>query len=197
MLGALIMEPTQTPVKLTRRQEVWKFFQFLFFSLSAGLIQILVYTLLNGVFKLEHYALSYLPAIVASVLWNFTVNRKFTFKSASNVPVAMLKVAAYNAVFIPLSTWWGNELEKLLPAGMDKELWGYIILIGTMLINFVTEFCVYRFWVFRKSINTSKEGIREQERILASQTEHTASQQEDAAEKEPAMAGQSKSTEDQ
>ena len=155
------MDYEHTPVMLTRRQEVWKFFQFVSFSISAGLIQILIYTLLSEATQLSHWQ-AYLPALIASVLWNFTVNRRFTFKSVSNVPVAMSKVTAYYLVFTPLSTWWVSALDNLSP---DSTLWGYIVLIGTMLINFVTEFCIYRFWVYRTSINTSTAGQREQERL--------------------------------
>lgn len=160
------MHPVAAPVKLTRRQETWKFFQFVFFSLSAGLLQILVYTLLSEWAQLSYW-MAYLPALIASVLWNFTVNRKFTFKSVSNVPVAMLKVSAYYLVFTPLSTWWVDALNNLHPA-IDASFWEYIVLIGTMLINFGTEFCVYRFWVYRGSINTSEAGKREQEKAQGS-----------------------------
>ena len=151
------------PVELTRRQEIWKFFQFVFFSISAGVIQVLVYTLLSEALHLNYW-LAYLPALIASVLWNFTVNRKFTFKSANNVSVAMMKIAVYYLIFTPLSTWWGNALDGL-DVGIDAALWGYIILIGTMVVNFVTEFCVCRFWVYRNSINTSEAGKREQDKI--------------------------------
>ena len=154
------------PVTLTRKQEVWKFFQFVFFSASAGVIQVLVYTLLSEGLHIDIWGLSYLPALVASVLWNFTVNRRFTFKSVSNVPLAMIKIAVYYSVFTPLSLWWGDALSKLHTA-LDHDLQGFMILAGTMLINFVTEFCVYRFWVYRTSINTSEAGRREQERMEA------------------------------
>jgi len=157
------MNADNAPVKLTRRQEVWKFFQFLFFSLSAGVIEVLLCNLLDGVVHLPYW-LAYLVALIASVLWNFTVNRKFTFKSVSNVPIAMLKVVAYYLVFAPLSTWWSKALSELQP-GINDALWKNIILVGTMVVNFVTEFCVYRFWVFRTSINTSEAGKREQERV--------------------------------
>ena len=163
------MEQENVPVKLTRRQEIWKFFQFVFFSISAGLIQILIFTLLTELLHLNYW-LAYLPALVSSVLWNFTVNRKFTFKSVSNIPVAMSKVAFYYLIFTPLSTWWGNALARL-DVGINADAWGYIVLIGTMIINFVSEFCVYRFWVFRTSINTSESGKQEQERIESSKAE--------------------------
>lgn len=80
--------------------------------------------------------LAYLVALVASVVWNFTFNRKFTFKSANNVPVAMLKVAGYYLVFTPLSTWWTDYFVETLYVNE------YIVLAVTMVINFVTEFCM-------------------------------------------------------
>jgi putative flippase GtrA len=155
------MNDDKTPVTLSRQQETWKFFQFVFFSISAGLIQILFYTLLSEWVQLSRWQ-AYLPSLIASVLWNFTVNRRFTFKSVSNVPVAMMKVFAYYLVFTPVSTWWVNALNGLKPA-MDATLWEYSVLGFTMLVNFVTEFCIYRFWVYRTSINTSEAGKREQE----------------------------------
>lgn len=157
------MNYDRTLVTLTRRQEVSKLFKFLFFSISAGLIQILIYTLLSEALQLTHW-LAYLPALIASVLWNFTANRKFTFKSVSNVPIAMLKVSAYYLVFTPLSTWWVSALNNWRPI-IDVTLWEYVVLIGTMLVNFASEFCVYRFWVYRTSINTSEAGKREQEKV--------------------------------
>jgi len=158
------------PVKLTRGQEIKKFFTFVFFSISAGLIQIGVYTLLNQVLGIKSWWLSYLPALVCSVLWNFTINRRFNFKSVSNVGIAMFKIFAYYCIFTPASTLWGDALSKL-NVGLSPDVWGYVILVGTMLVNFVTEFCVYRFWVYPRSINSSAAGQREQERIGQRQLE--------------------------
>ena len=85
------------------------------------------------------------------MLWNFTLNRKFTFQSAANVPVAMAKVAAYYAVFTPLSTGLGNYLASTL-------LWNeYLVTILNMLLNFTTEFLYQRFFVFGKSIDSAKK----------------------------------------
>ena len=151
------------PVVLTRKQEIRKFILFLFFSVSAGLIQILVYTFLSEIAHLNYW-LAYLPALITSVLWNFTINRKYTFKSANNIKIAMLKVAAYYLVFTPLSTWWVDKLDNI-NIGINEKVWEYIVLIGTMIINLATEFCIYRFWVFRNSINTSEAGTREQEKF--------------------------------
>ena len=93
----------------------------------------------------------YLIALTLSVLWNFTLNRNFTFKSASNIPIAMLKVAAYYAVFTPLSTWAGNYLAETL--GWND----FLVTALNMVVNFVTEFLYQRFFVFGKSIDTRPE----------------------------------------
>lgn len=118
------------------------------FAASAGVIQFGLFTLLNEVVHWSYWP-CYLISLVASVVWNFTFNRKFTFKSANNIPVAMLKVAAYYAVFTPLTTVLGNYLVETV--GINE----YIIEIGSMLLNFITEFLYQRFFVFGKSIDTN------------------------------------------
>ena len=123
--------------------------KFTLFSISAGLIEMGAFALLNELVRLPYWV-SYLTALVLSVLWNFTLNRKFTFQSAANVPVAMLKVAAYYAVFTPLSTW----LEHWLASGLG---WNeYLVTAINMLLNFATEFFYQRFFVFGKTIDTKK-----------------------------------------
>jgi len=122
------------------KKEFLRTVKFTLFSLSAGIIQILSFTLMEEVFHITHWV-SYLVALVLSVLWNFTLNRKFTFHSASNVPIAMLKVAAFYLVFTPLSTWWTAALTSE-SVGVNE----YIVLIGTMIINFVTEYLFQRFF---------------------------------------------------
>lgn len=133
------------------KKEFMRTLKFVLFSISAGVIQIVSFTLMEEVLHLTHW-LSYLVALVLSVLWNFTLNRKFTFHSASNVPVAMLKVAGFYLVFTPLSTWW--------TAVLTGEGFGwneYLVLVLTMLINFGTEYLFQRFVVFGKSIDTAKK----------------------------------------
>lgn len=130
-----------------KTKELVRFVKFALFSASAGLIEIGVFTLLNELTGLPYW-LCYLTALVCSVLWNFTLNRNFTFKSASNVPVAMLKVACFYLVFTPLST----VLEHFLTTGLG---WNeYLVTAINMIINFVTEFLYQRFFVFRDSIDT-------------------------------------------
>ena len=134
------------------RKELWRSVKFILFSISAGIIQMGSFTLLNELLHLNYWV-SYLISLVLSVLWNFTLNRKYTFQSAANVPVAMLKVAGFYLVFTPLSTWWTAVLTEASYGIMWNE---YVVLIGTMLINFVTEFLFDRFFVFGKSIDTVK-----------------------------------------
>ena len=120
--------------------------KFTFFSVSAGLIEMASFALLNEFTALPYWP-CYLIALVLSVLWNFTLNRKFTFHSANNVPVAMAKVAAFYAVFTPLSTWAGNALTGL---GWND----YLVLALSMLSNFILEFLYNKYVVFRGSIDT-------------------------------------------
>lgn len=131
---------------LTKKQNIIQVIKFALFSASAGIIQFVTFTLLTELTEWK-YMFCYLPALVLSVLWNFTFNRRFTFKSANNIPVAMLKVALFYCVFTPLSTWAGHELTE---AGIND----YIVEIGTMLVNLITEYFYSRFVVYGKSINT-------------------------------------------
>ena len=134
-----------------KKKELIRSIKFVLFSISAGVIQVLSFTLMEEVLHLEHWV-SYLVALVLSVLWNFTLNRKFAFCSANNVPIAMLKVAGFYLVFTPLSTWWTAAL-----TGEPILLNEYLVLAGTMLINFVTEYLFDRFVVFGKSIDSAKK----------------------------------------
>ena len=121
--------------------------KFLLFSMSAGVIQLLTLTLLHEIFGLVEWA-SYLFALILSVIWNFTLNRKFTFKSAANVPVAMTIIAIYYTIFTPLSTWW---IAALIIVGWNF----YLITFLTMIINLVTEFLVTKYIVYHNQINTA------------------------------------------
>ena len=133
---------------MSKNKELIRAIKFTLFSLSAGIIQIGTFTLMNEAFK-WNYWVCYLTALTLSVLWNFTLNRKVTFHSASNIPVAMLKVAGYYLVFTPLSTWGGSALEAI---GWNE----YLVLVISMTVNFVTEFLFQRYVVFADSLDTAK-----------------------------------------
>jgi len=129
--------------------------KFVFFSISAGLIEMASFALLNELTRWSYWP-CYLIALALSVLWNFTLNRRYTFQSANNVPVAMVKVLVFYCVFTPLSTLLGNFLAEDL-------LWNeYIVTILNMLLNFVLEFLYDRFYVFRDSIDTNDVAKKKQ-----------------------------------
>ena len=128
--------------KLTKKQNIIQVIKFALFSASAGLIQIISFTLLTELTELE-YMWCYLPSLVLSVLWNFTFNRKYTFKPTGTVKRDMLLVALYYLVFTPASALWGTWLEKL-------GLHDWLIEIINMLVNFVTEFLFQKFVVYRE-----------------------------------------------
>ncbi|MBR6562990.1 MAG: GtrA family protein [Clostridia bacterium] len=120
--------------------------KFTLFSASAGIIEIASFALFNEVFKWQYWP-AYLTSLILSVLWNFTFNRQFTFKSAANVPVAMAKVFAFYLVFTPVSTILGNMAEG---SGVNE----YLVLAVTMLSNFVLEFLFCKFVVYRNQEDT-------------------------------------------
>lgn len=133
------------------KKELLRSLKFVLFSISAGLIQVVSFTVMEELIHLPHWV-SYLVSLVLSVLWNFTLNRKYTFCSANNVPVAMGLVALFYLVFTPLSTWWTAVL-----TGPDVGWNEYLVLALTMIINFVAEYIYDRFVVFGKSIDTAKK----------------------------------------
>ncbi len=133
------------------KKELLRTIKFTLFSISAGIIQVLSFTLFEELLHWVHW-LSYLLALVLSVLWNFTLNRKYTFYSATNVPKAMLQVGFFYLVFTPLSTWWTAVLTGTR-CGWNE----YLVLAMTMIVNFVGEYIFDRYLVFGKSIDTAKK----------------------------------------
>lgn len=128
-------------------KEIVRFLKFMLFSISAGLIEMAVFALMNELTPLSYWP-CYLTALLLSVLWNFTLNRRFTFRSAANVPVAMMKVLAYYAVFTPATTLLGHNLA-------DGLGWNEYLVTGiNMVLNFSTEFLYQRFFVFGKTIDS-------------------------------------------
>ena len=132
---------------MKNKSEFWRLVKFVLFSASAGIIQMGSFALLNELTGWSYWP-CYLVSLVLSVLWNFTLNRKFTFKSAANVPAAMLKVLAYYAVFTPLSTLLGNFLA-------EKLMWNeYLVTAINMILNLGTEYLYQRYFVYGKEVDT-------------------------------------------
>lgn len=138
-----------------RHKELRRTVKFVLFSISAGIIEIGSFALLYDAVHIDYW-ISYLVALVLSVLWNFTFNRRFTFKSAANVPEAMLKVFGYYLIFTPLTTIGGKYLEGTL--GWNGDL----VTLINMALNLITEFLFDRYVVYRDSIDTNDLAKREQ-----------------------------------
>ena len=141
--------------KLSGKENALQVAKFALFSASAGLIEAGAFALLDLITPWGYWP-KYLIALVLSVVWNFTLNREFTFKSANNIPKAMMLVAAFYLVFTPFTTWAGNRLAN---AGWNE----YAVLALTMAFNLTSEFLYDRFVVFRNSMNTNKRAQQEKE----------------------------------
>jgi putative flippase GtrA len=133
---------------MNNKKELLRSLKFLLFSISAGLIQMGSFTLMNELLHLPYW-LSYLVALVLSVLWNFTLNRQYTFKSTANIGRAMTLVFCYYLVFTPLSTMLEHQLAGI--QGWNE----YLVTFMNMVINFVTEFLFQRFVVYGKNVDTN------------------------------------------
>ena len=130
------------------RKELMRSLKFFLFSISAGIIEIIAFSILNELTGWSYWP-CYLIALVLSVLWNFTLNRRYTFQSANNVPLAMAQVLGFYCVFTPASTILGNYLA-------DTLLWNeYLVTAMNMAANFILEYLYDRFVVFRKSLDTN------------------------------------------
>ena len=130
----------------------WQMVKFTLFSISAGVIQAGSFALFEELLHWTYWP-SYLLSLTLSVVWNFTLNRRYTFKSAANVPVAMAKLAGFYVVFTPLSTWLGHLAEG---AGVND----YIVLAVTMLSNFVLEFLFSKYVMYRNQENTLNQEVK-------------------------------------
>ena len=130
-----------------KNKELIRAIKFTLFSISAGIIQVLLFTLLNELLHLDYWV-SYLTSLVASILWNFTINRSVTFKSSNNIKLSMLLVFGFYLVFTPVSTVLGDLSQR---AGVNE----YIVLATTMILNFVLEYLYTRYVVYRNSCDTA------------------------------------------
>ena len=134
---------------MAKSKELIRAVKFTLISISAGIVQALSFTLLNELLH-ANYWFAYLVSLVLSVLWNFTINRKFTFKSANNIKLSMLLVALFYAVFTPVSTYLGHLAET---AGVND----YIVLAVSMISNLILEYLYTRFVVYRNSCDTANK----------------------------------------
>ncbi len=137
-----------------KNKNLWQAVKFTLFSISAGIIQVGSFALLETVFHLPYWP-SYLTSLVLSVLWNFTFNRRYTFRSDANVPRAMALVTLFYLVFTPVTTIGGDALVK---AGWND----FLVLAITMILNFVLEYLYQRFVVYRGMIDTNDLARKEQ-----------------------------------
>ncbi len=140
-----------------KQKEVIRTIKFGLFSISAGVIEMGSFAILESLTGWDYWP-KYLIALILSVIWNFTLNRKFTFKSANNVPVAMVKVALYYCAFTPLSTILGNFLAEDL--GWNE----FLVTLINMCLNFVTEFLFDKYVVFRGTIDTNDLAMKEKQK---------------------------------
>lgn len=146
--------------KNTNATELMRAVKFLLISCSAGIVQVVSFTLLNEFVSFpdwiptfgEDYGPAYIIALILSVLWNFTINRRYTFRSANNVSVAILKVFGYYCVFTPVSVVLGDYCVGRI--GVNE----YLVLAVTMVLNFITEYLFCTFCVYRKSMDTNAMG---------------------------------------
>ena len=129
------------------KKQLWQAVKFTLFSISAGVIQVGSFAVLEIFIK--DYWIPYLVSLILSILWNFTLNRRYTFHSAANIPVAMAKVFGFYLVFTPLSTYLGAVAEG---CGVND----FVILLVTMVSNFVLEYLFCKFVVYRGQEDTMK-----------------------------------------
>lgn len=153
--------------KEEKRKEIWRTIKFLLFSFSAGAIEFCSFWIMTACIPLPVFTQAqykWVPLTISlalSVIWNFTFNRRFTFQSANNVPIAMLKVLAYYAVFGPLSIGF---VQLYLIDYLRLEKWELLLKIAVMFVNLVTEFLYQRWFVFGKSIDTNDIAIKQKEK---------------------------------
>lgn len=133
-----------------KSKELIREIKFTLFSLSAGIIELGLFALLDT-FTNWSYWPSYLIALIASIVWNFILNKNYTFKSNANVPIAFTKVIVFYAIFTPTSTILGNFLAENL--GWNSIL----VTILNMLANFVLEYLYDRYIVFKSTIDTKQK----------------------------------------
>ena len=87
-------------MNMSNEKEIMRGVKFFFFSVSAGIIEFASFALFDTLTQWPYWP-KYLIALILSVLWNFTLNRRFTFRSAGNIPIAMFKVGSFTRRSLP------------------------------------------------------------------------------------------------
>ena len=152
-----------------KNKELLRTIKYTLFMISAGAIQFIVSFVLKlildattteqTIYFIKEFTLSTFVAdtvgLLCSIIWNFTFNRKYTFKAANNVPIAMALALLFYVPFYPFQIWYVDAVEKAL---QSIGIWGYLIgLVSCMILNGVLEFLWQRFVIYRKSVDTSEK----------------------------------------
>lgn len=139
-----------------KKKETLRVIKFVLFSASAGIIETVAMVLCEEVIKIPGHYVCYTIALVLSVLWNFTFNRKFTFQSAENVPKAMALVFLFYIPFAPFTIW----LQHILS---DVNGWNeYVVLAINMALNLSLEYLWDSKVVYRKTMDTNSIAKKKQ-----------------------------------
>ena len=142
------------------KKEIIRTIKFVIVSASAGIIELGVFTLMNEFTGLKYWP-CYLTALVASVIWCFTINRRYTFQSTKNVPRAMAMVFAFYIVFTPASTLLGNYLAETLH-------WNeYLVTAINMALNLSLEYLYDTFVVYRNEMDNNDIAAKKRARSEA------------------------------
>lgn len=171
----------QVLAKRAKRKGVVQFIKYALCAASAGIIQIVLFSILQTVLPKDmgniHFIVEDMQlgtfiattvALCASILWNFTFNRKFTFKDAGNVPLAMFLAFLFYVPFYPFQTWYVHTIKTLLSHHINVDGAGIIAEASVMAINFALEFIWQKFVVFRKP-KDKKTATTQQEQNTAEQ----------------------------
>ena len=145
----------EAPKKLTKLQQFLQLLKFTAFMISAGVIQFVSTGALSTWTNLIPYWIAYLIGLVLSVVWSFTFNRKFTFKAANNVPLAMVLVVIYYCAFTPVSTFGADAIVDSWKTAAGEgwsDAYEMVITATMMIINFVTEFVWDKLVVFNQKV---------------------------------------------
>lgn len=188
ILAEYSVKHAEKQAKKEKRKGVMQFIKYALCAASAGIIQLVVFTILHNVIPDDGKTINFIKpteintfvattvALCASILWNFTLNRKFTFKDASNVPKAMILAFLFYVPFYPFQTWYVCTIEPLLSAKINDTLAGIIAEGTVMIINFALEFMWQKFVVFRKPKVNEEEKTKDDVTIYENTVENSNDQ---------------------